>query len=119
MSQVIPQGGEFDIEIFQGGSYQRTFALREADQVTIKPLIGYTTGKAQLRDKPGGAVVAEFAVSVNVAAGEVTISIAPEVTVMIDKSGFYDVALINENGVDIVYLVEGKATLNKRVTEVV
>lgn len=115
---VIPQGGVFDIEIFQGGSFTRTFALREADQSTILPLTGYTTGQAEMRDKPGGDIVASFAVAVAPAAGEVTITMSPVVTAPIEKSGFYDVALIHENGVDVLYLVEGAVSVNKRVTEV-
>lgn len=121
MSNPVAQGGRFDIDVFQGGTFTQTFTCYEADGVTPRPLTGYTTGKAEVRSEPGGDLYAEMAVTVVVGnstdtPGAVTISMTPAVTVTIPRSGHYDILLIHTNGVDRIYFMQGRVALDRRVT---
>lgn len=118
---TIPQGAKFDITIFQGGNYARTFAWRLADATTPIPLNGYS-GAAQVRTRPGGDLLAEFTVVVHQTVdledpdcGTVDISLSPDDTAAIPSTGAWDLALTNGDAA-VVYLLQGKAILDRRVT---
>lgn len=115
----IPQGGAYDITIFQGGNFTRTFALKESDGTTVRPLTGYSAGQAQMRDRPGGELLADFTVDIDEPAGEVTIALTAADTALLVQSGVYDIALLNDNNIDVILpFVQGRATLDRRVTVV-
>lgn len=121
----IPQGAEYDITIFQGGTYARTFRFSTKNPVTgvltRKPLAGYL-GEAQVRSHPGGDLFAEFDVDVNQSAdpddedcGRIDVSMAPAISAAILLSGSWDLAVFNDAG-HVIYVIQGKAVLDRRVT---
>lgn len=122
MATAIPQGGDYDITLFQGGSFSRTFTLKKKVDGVLEllPIPGYTTGKAQVRAAAGDPdALVEFDVVVVVVDSTVTMSLVADDTEELDfKNAVYDLALINTNGIDVLYLVEGNVRLNKRVTVV-
>jgi hypothetical protein len=104
-------------------SADRTFVLRvackEQDSDTleleIRDLTGWT-GAMQVRDIPGGAVLAEADVEVDAATGMVTATIAAADTADATwRSGSYDLIIIDGTGF-IDPLVEGVARLRPSIT---
>lgn len=111
---TIPQGGVYDITIYQGADYSQAFQLFQPDGVTPIPLTGYTA-KAQIRLRPGdtGLPIAEFTATVTPATGIVTLSLTEVQTAALVKEAVYDVFL---TGADSVLFLQGTVTIDKRVT---
>jgi hypothetical protein len=113
----LSQGGEFDIVIYQGATFRKTFKLRDATTGAVVPLTGYTSVAAQLRESEvdSSTTLATFTGTVDAAQGEVTIELTPtDTTALTAKKGFYDVFVISPT--DRIMLVEGKAKINPRTT---
>jgi hypothetical protein len=113
---TIPQGGVYDITIYQGADYSETFQLTESDDITPIPLTGFAA-KAQVRAKAGaaGAPLAEFATAVDEAEGKVTLALNAAATTALTAPAFYDVFL---TGPETLLFLQGRVTVDKRVTVV-
>lgn len=103
----------YDIAIEQGATWSRVFTYTEDDGTTPINLTGYT-GRAQIRRSPMGRLLADFTVSINGAAGEVTLSLTATQTAELYEDGVYDIELVN--GATVIRLVQGKVTVNAGVT---
>lgn len=110
----IPQGGVYDITIYQGADYSQVFQLFQPDGVSPYPLTGYTA-KAQIRNNAGdtGDPLAEFATEVDGPTGKVTLTLTEVQTAALTKNAAYDVFLI---GPEHVLFLQGAVTVDKRVT---
>lgn len=112
----VPEGGTYDITVYQGAPFRQTFALREDDETTVITLNGFDA-EGQIRPRPGSdTLIAELTCEVDGDAGEVTISLTKNTTDGISMSGEYDVFLDNGLPDDRVMFMEGKMTFNPKVT---
>lgn len=117
MTDTIDEAGHLDLTIPQGGTWSCTLEYFEDDEETPRPLTGFSTGKAQIRDRAGGTLLGEMTVDVDVDAGTVTLSMTAEETAALTRGGSYDVALIHDDGVTVnLPFVEGAVILDTRVT---
>lgn len=114
---IIEEAGQLDLTIPQGGTWSETFEYVEDDETTPRPLTGFSSGKAQIRTHPGGDLLGEMTVDIDVDAGTVTLSMTAEQTRAIPRGGFYDVALIHDDGVTVnLPFIEGAVILDTAVT---
>lgn len=113
----IPQGGSYNITIYQGGVFSQSFQLLESDEVTPVPFPAGTIGYAEIRNKPGGDLLGSFTVVVTPATGTVVISLDSDQTTAILKNGVYDVFLVvPADPTNDQLFIQGTITLDKRVT---
>lgn len=116
---VIEEGGTYNISIRQGAPFAKTFSIEQPEGTPV-PLVGYSA-KAEMRKDQNSesALLATFTCAVEAEGdGTVTISLTSEDTLEIDSPGYYDVFLIADGDPgDQPLVVEGKAHLNRRVTE--
>lgn len=110
---AIPQGGTYDLTIYQGATFRQVFQLREADQTTPIDLTGYTA-RAQVRTKAGGVLLLTFTCSHDNAAGNITVSATPAVTATLTSGGVW--ALEIANGTDTYVLIEGVVERKPEIT---
>lgn len=112
----VPEGGTYDLTIYQGAPFTQTFSLREDDEETIITLNGYTA-EAQLRPRPGSeTLLATFGCSVDGPNGDVTIELDQDAVDSLTTSGEYDIFLDNGLAGGRTMFLEGKATVNPAVT---
>lgn len=117
MTDTIDEAGKLNLVIAQGGTFSVTLEYFEDDEETPRPLGGFSSGKAQIRDRVGGELLGEITVDVDVDAGTVTLSMTAEETAALPRSGVYDVALVHDDGVTVnLPFVEGSVILDERVT---
>lgn len=109
----VPQGGRYNLTIFQGATFTKVFAVRESDRTTVVPLTGYTA-RAQMRTRAGGDLLLEFTAAVDADDGTVTLSATDEDTAELTRSGVYDVELVQAG--EVIHFIGGKATLVREVT---
>lgn len=111
--------GKYNIEIESGSNWDIQFTWTDDADAPI-PLSGYQA-HLQIRDCPGGKIL----VDVSSAAGHITlndqgeidIDIPGELTQSLSANGVWDLLLIAPGG-ERTRLVEGKAQLERGVTEV-
>ena len=85
---------EFDITIDQGADYRLEFELRDANGA-IQSLDGHT-GRAQIRTRIGGALIADFEVFIG---STITLVLNHMVTAMIAPGNYiYDFILADSSG---------------------
>lgn len=113
--------GRYDFTLEQGTTFRRTFRWRQPDGVTPKDLTGWTA-KMQIRPKPGQpealtlSTDAPGGITINGAAGEVTVTILPAQSSAITiRRGVYDLELTSPGG-EVFRLIEGTVTVSPEVT---
>lgn len=112
----IPEGGVYDIVVYQGRTFIEVLESRLEDEVTVVPLTGWV-GKAQIRTKPGGGdLLADFTVEVDGLGGTVTISLTAEQTQAMTRGGFWDLKLVNGD-TETAFIAPSKVQLIPEVTE--
>lgn len=109
----VPQGGRYNLTLYQGATFTQVFAAREADETTVVPLTGYTA-RAQMRSQAGGALLLEFTAEVDEADGTVTLSATDEETAAVARSGVYDVELVQAG--EVIRFLSGSVRLVREVT---
>lgn len=88
----LTEPAKFDLRIVAGDSFVRTILLKEADGTAID-LTGLT-GRAQVRDRPKGKLLAEFDVDIATpATGEVVFSLTATQTRALPGAGVWDLEL--------------------------
>lgn len=111
----IPQGGTYDLSVYQGARFTVSFQLLEADGVTPMNLTGYTA-VAQIRESPGAeAVMATFQTTVDGPTGTVSLTLPSATTGALKGPGEYDVFLTDAGG-EAYLFVQGRVNLDRRVT---
>jgi hypothetical protein len=108
--------GKFDLAIYRGDTYRYRFTLwADADHTQPEDLTGATV-KSELRDKPGGVVIGEMALTVtlpNIIEGVLT----PALTTAIGtKGGVWDLQL-TYFGTDVYTVLAGAVFLTPDVTD--
>lgn len=89
--QDLSEPARVDLKMVAGDSFSKEFRLREQDGTAID-LTGLT-GRAQVRDRPGGELLAEFTVGPLDATGVVTISLTTAQTRALPGKGVWDLEL--------------------------
>lgn len=113
--------GSYNITIYQGDTYKKTFGLKDGNGVAID-LTGQTP-KAQIRvNQASSSVLLEFTAALETQAGatlgQVTISATHADTAALtpaDAYGVWDLQLTNGSGVVTTY-IGGKASVVAEVT---
>lgn len=114
---AIPQGGRYDLRVYQGATFTAEFQIVESDEVTPVPLTGYTAkGQVRLSEASGDALVIDFTTSVTAATGTVKLTLTAAQTATMSGDGFYDVFLTSAT--DTLLFLQGAVTVDKRVTVV-
>lgn len=108
----IPQGGAYDLTIYQNASFSQVFSLRESDQTTAIDLTGYDA-RAQVR--AGGALLATLTCDTgDPTDGDITVTATPAVTAGLRRSGFWSLEI--DNGTNVYVLLEGQAVVHREIT---
>jgi hypothetical protein len=85
-----------NIEIMQGSLFPLTIIVTDDDDVVI-PLTGYVVF-CEIRDRPGGSLIASPTISVTPASGQIYISLTPAQTKEIGaERGVYDVLIVDQD----------------------
>ncbi len=105
---------KFDITIEQGDTFSIIITVTEAG--VAKDLTSFTMA-ALLKDKPGGATVATFAVTIEGAAvdGKIRWELTATLTRALTTGGEYDLRILSPTGV-ATRLLQGRAKLVKEIT---
>ncbi len=103
----------YPIDVYQGG----TFALAVNVTANAVPydLTGYV-GSAEVRNRPGGRLVATFDVSHDGVGGTVLAVLPPEQSVLVVRDGWWDLKLTRTDGF-VRPVLAGAVRATERVTE--
>lgn len=111
----------YDLSIKQGEDVDFTVTVYADAAQTVPQVITGWTAKMQIRDVPGGSILADSASSItltiNGPAGQVTVHIAASIT-----SGFtwtqgqYDLYVMGPSNIPTKCVVFGDATVHPRIT---
>ncbi len=113
----IPQGGKYDLRIYQGATFAIEFQIVESDEVTPVPLTGYTAkGQVRSAEDSGQPLVLDFTTEVVAATGIVRLRLEAAETALLTADGFYDVFLTSAT--DTLLFLQGSVTVDRRVTVV-
>lgn len=107
---------EHAITVIRERSFYRLIAVIDRQGAAVN-LAGYT-GKAQIREQPGDALLAEFSVAINAVAGTVAVSLdTADTGALVKGRAKWDLAL--DNGAsDTWTIVEGDVTILDPITEI-
>jgi hypothetical protein len=104
-----------NLVIDQGATYSTTLTLTDENGAVLD--LTNTTAASQIRKYYSSSVAAEFTTSVNVAAGEVLLSLTADQTGNLTSGRYvYDVELTSHTSNSITRIVEGIVTVTPQVT---
>lgn len=104
-----------NLVIDQGSTYSTTLTLTDEDGEALD--LTNNTAQAQIRKSYSSLTYTSFTTSVNVAAGEVLLSLTAEQTAnMIAGRYVYDVELTDTTANSVTRIVEGIVTVTPQVT---
>lgn len=108
-----------DITIDQGSNFKMTVEYRKPDNTGI-PLTGYTF-LFQVRDAPGGTVLANFSQYVSIdatTAGRILVNVPFTATDTLNfEAGVYDLVAIAPAAAERDRLIQGRAILSRKVSQ--
>lgn len=87
----LTEPAKLDLMLYAGDSFARTFTLKDSNGVAID-LTGLT-GRAQVRDRPGGKLLASFTVVVTPLTGTIEVSLTATQTRALTNGGVWDLEL--------------------------
>ena len=112
--------GKYNMVCDQGSTFQRVLEIKDADGVAF-PLTGYTARMQIRRDVDSTSSVMELTtdngrISINAALGAITITLTPELTATLTRSGVYDLEIVKTATGVVNKVVRGEFRLEKEVT---
>jgi hypothetical protein len=109
----LTEPAKLDLVLYAGDSFARTFTLKESDGSAID-LTGLT-GRAQVRDRAGGRLLAEFTVNVTPLTGTIEVSLTATQTRALLAGGVWDLEL-DGGDTNTHTIVAGKVKVHPDVT---
>jgi phage gp45-like len=112
--------GKYNMVCDQGSTFQRIIEIKDADGVVF-PLTGYTARMQIRRDIDATATLMELTnangrITINGALGAITMTLTPELTVSLTKSGVYDLEIVKTSTGEVHKVLRGEFRLEKEVT---
>ena len=112
--------GKYNMVCDQGSTFQRVLEIKDADGVAF-PLTGYTARMQIRRDVDSTSSVMELTtdngrISINAALGAITITLTPDLTATLTRSGVYDLEIVKTATGVVNKVVRGEFRLEKEVT---
>lgn len=103
-----------NLVVDQGATYNTTLTLTDENGAPLE--LAEVTAASQIRKSYSSSLAAEFSTSINVASGEVTLSLTANQTGNLVAGRYvYDVELTDANN-QITRIVEGVVTVTPQVT---
>lgn len=120
---IISQDGTYPIDLTQGSPFELelTYEHPEGNQWVATSLAGWS-GRAQMRDSAGGALLLAFSVQVSQApegdenAGKVWVRATADATADVRRSGVWDCELYDGAGGEISLISLSPVNLKRQVT---
>ena len=113
--------GRYDMTIYQGASFDRTFTWQVGDPAALVNLTGYT-GRMHVRSTVGApATIVELTTSngrmtLGGAAGTIALVLTATETAALPAGQYvYDMEMVSSGG-EVTRLLEGRATVSAEVT---
>lgn len=107
--------GNFNLQMYRGDTAYWDFRLWEDTEKTIPTDLTDVEAKAEIRDKPSGAIITEITLFVELP-NIIHASVLPEVTEILPPKGVWDLQLTYLNGV-IATVLRGDVTVTPDVTD--
>lgn len=105
----------------QGSTFQRIIEIKDVDGVVF-PLTGYTARMQIRRDVDSTSSLMELTTAngrivITAALGVITITLTPDLTATLTRSGVYDLEIMRTATGDVYKVVRGEFRLEKEVTK--
>ncbi len=101
----------YPIDVYQGSTF--AVAVNVLTDGVAADLTG-ASAAAQIRNRPGGSLVATFTVTIT--GNTIEAVLPPEQSLLVDRDGWWDLRLTFANG-SVRVLLAGAVTATQRVTE--
>ena len=112
--------GRYNMVCDQGSTFQRVLEIKDVDGVAFS-LTGYTARMQIRRDVDSTSSVMELTsangrISISAALGAITITLTPDLTATLTRSGVYDLEIVKTATGAVYKVVRGEFRLEKEVT---
>jgi len=112
--------GKYNMVCDQGSTFARTIEIKDADGVVF-PLTGYTARMQVRRDVDSSTTLIELTsangrITINGALGAITMTLTPDLTASLTRSGVYDLEIIKTSTSEVYKVIRGEFRLEKEVS---
>lgn len=112
--------GRYNMVCDQGSTFERIIEIKDTDG-TVFPLTGYTARMQIRRDIDATSTLMELTtangrLSVSGSLGAITITLTPQLTSTLTRSGVYDIEIVKTSTGEVHKVLRGEFRLEKEVT---
>jgi hypothetical protein len=112
--------GRYNMVCDQGSTFQRVLEIKDANGVAFS-LVGYTARMQIRRDVDATSSVMELTsangrISISATLGAITITLTPDLTATLSRSGVYDLEIVKTSTGAVYKVVRGEFRVEKEVT---